>query len=371
MPPSPDRFLHDAMRAGLVLGWLSVSAVLAALVLGVHVERSEVVLGLTAAAAGAHTFIAVTPWRHWLSDRRGRTLLDFWSLGLLAYVALLIIAGGGRTGFDLLLLLVVAFLTLVHNGRRRQLFLAGAALAYVIPMALTSHQLPVGVIALHGVLLCAVAILALMLERAVRREAAARAQAAARAELEHALLAESHHRVKNSLQTVSDLLLLSRPDENDRDGFDKTAIRIRAIAAVHHLLSDRRGGPIHADDLLHAVAAAAVSHTAIKVEADDVLLQPEQAQQLGIVANELLSNAARHGRPPISVRFSIQRDAQLEVHDAGASTRPDADTNGLGLRLVRQVTEHGLHGSFTLAADADGTHANVRFPMVSHAHSDR
>lgn len=366
----PERFLYDAMRAGLVLGWLSVTAVLAALALGVHVEREEAVLALTAAAAAAHSAIAAVPWRRWLPARRGRVLLDLWSVGLLGYVTLLVIAAGAHTGLDLLLFLVVPFLALAHHGRRRALFLAGAALAYLAAMALAPDPLALGAVALRGVLLCAVAVLALILDRAVRREAAARAQAAARAELEHALLAESHHRVKNSLQTVADLLLLSRPGNGDGDGFDRTAERIRAIAAVHHLLADRRGRAVTAAELLHGIARAAAPDTPCTIKADDVLLAPAQAQQLGIVANELIANAARHGRPPISVRLTLGDHARLDVHDAGGATaRPP---EGLGLRLVRQVTEHGLHGSFTLAHDPDGgSHAHVRFPLVDHARPDR
>lgn len=371
MPTGSDRFVHDAMRAGLVLGWLSVTAVLAALALGVHVERENVVLALTAAAVAAHSAIAVLPWRRWMADRRGRVLLDLWALGLLGYVALLVVAGGGRTGFDLLLFLIVPFLALVHDGRRRALFLIGAAIVYVAAMALAPHRLALGGIALHGVLLCAVAVLALVLDHAVRREAAARAQAAARADLEHALLAEAHHRVKNSLQTVSDLLLLSRPGDGGGDGFERTAERIRAIAAVHDLLADRGGRAVTAEALLHSVAYAAAPDTPLDIQADDVLLAPAQAQQLGIVANELITNAARHGHPPIAVRFTGGDPARLDVHDAGPAAPRRHDEN-LGLRLVRQVTEHGLHGTFMLDPDPDGsTHAHVRFPLASHARADR
>jgi two-component sensor histidine kinase len=369
MPASPDRFLYDAMRAGLVLGWLSVTAVLAALALGVHVEGQDAVLGLTAAAAAAHSAIAIVPWRRWMPDRRGRVLLDLWSVGLLGYVALLVIAGGGRSGLDLLLFLVVPFLALVHAGRRRRLFLAGAAGSYLGAMAVAPDPLALGGVALHGVLLAAVAVLALVLERAVRREAGARAEAA-RAELEHALLAEAHHRVKNSLQTVADLLLLGRPASGDGAAFDSTAERIRAIAAVHRLLADRCGRAVTAAELLDRVARAAAVDTPVALDADDVLLAPAQAQQLAVIANELIANAARHGRPPISVRFAGGDPARLEVHDAGTAGVLPAD--GLGLRLVRQVTEHGLHGTFVFDREPDGrARARVRFPLLSHARADR
>ena len=52
---------------------------------------------------------------------------------------------------------------------------------------------------MHAVLLSAAVILAVTLARGIRRTAAAAARAAAAAELEQALLAEAHHRIKNSL----------------------------------------------------------------------------------------------------------------------------------------------------------------------------
>lgn len=358
------------MRAGFVLGWLSVAAVLAALALGAHVERQSAVLGLTAAAAAVHAALAVMPWRRWLPDRRGRALLDAWAVGLLGYVALLVLAGGGRSGLDLLLFLVVPFLALMHTGVRRRVFLAAAALTYIGAMSLAPDRLALGAVALHGVLLAAAAVLALVLERVVRREAGARAEAAARAELEHALLAEAHHRVKNSLQTVADLLLLGRPATDDGIAFDHTAERIRAIAAVHHLLADRRGRAVTVAELLDDVVLAAAADVPVDVVADDVLLAPAQAQQLAVVANELIANAAGHGRPPLRVRFTVGDPARLEVSDAGSAV-PFAG-EGLGLRLVRQLTEHGLHGTFDLERDAAGrARALVRFPLVSHAHPHR
>src|SRR5262249_11174261 len=152
---------------------------------------------------------------------------------------------------------------------------------------------------------------ALALARATRRTAAAAARAAAQAELEQALLAESHHRIKNSLQTVADLLLLGRPeDETSAEAFDATAARIRSIAAVHHLLAGERGGTVSADELLRTVVvASATPGEEVVVVSDDIRLAAEQAQQIGIITNELVANAVRHGSAPITVTLSRLDDA--------------------------------------------------------------
>jgi two-component sensor histidine kinase len=203
--------------------------------------------------------------------------------------------------------------------------------------------------------------------RATRVEAEGRAAAGARAELEHALLAEAHHRVKNSLQMVADLLLLARPDGAVGDPFDETAARIKGIAMVHRLLAERRGGAIGADQLLEHVAAGV--DIGVGVDAVAMPLEAADAQQLGVIGNELIANAVRHGKPPVFVRLTADEDCSLVVEDAG--TLLDVP-QGLGLELVRSVVQGGLNGSFDLRSlPGGGTLAEVRFPRLSGARSRR
>lgn len=357
-----------ALRAGWWLGWLSIAAVLAGLALDLPARHRPELIALTAAAAAANAGVMAIPWRGWLTAARGRALLDLWSGGLVAFVVMLVAVAGARANLDLLLFLVVPFLATVHAGRRRSLWLITALVSYLTVMALAPAALTVGEVTMRVALLAAATLLTVVLSRLTRREAAAHAHASARAEMEHALLAESHHRVKNSLQTVADLLLLGRPAGPDAGAFDETAARIRAIAAVHDLLGEERGGRIRADALLTAVvAAAAVEET--RVDADPFDLDPACAQRLAIVLNELLSNAARHGRSPISAELRGPQPVVLSVRDAGPG--PNASQPGLGLQLVHQVVDQALQGSFSLEREQALTLAQVRFSPASDAHPRR
>lgn len=386
---TPQEPRRAAMRAGLLLGWLSVAAVLIAIVLDVPARQRELVALLAVAAAIANAAMALVPWRR-LWGPRGHVLrLDLWAGGLLAFVALLVVSGGGQARFDLLLFLVLPFIAVTHEGRRLALWLTAAAVTYAVAMVVAPDPLAAAEVALHTVLLCAAVVLALSLAQATREHAAAAARAAAAAELEQALLAEAHHRVKNSLQTVADLLLLGRPDDDaGGDAFDRTAERIRSIAAVHHLLAGRRGGAVAADELLRTVVeASAPGGEEVVVVSDELRLPAAQAQQLGIIVNELVANALRHGRPPATVVLAVQDDGRgaavrLEVRDGGAAAaeegrerpggagRADGGT-GLGLTLVRQIAQRGLHGDFALERRPDGaTRATLRF-NVADADPDR
>lgn len=357
-----------ALRAGWWLGWLSIGAVLAGLALELPVRHPTALLGLTALAALGNGAAMAIPWQRWLTARRGRLLLDLWSAALLVFVSALVVIAGARADLDLLLFLVVPFLATVHRGARRAVWLAAAAASFVTGMVLAPDGLTAGEAVTRAALLAAATMLAVVLEGMVRREAHARARASARAELEHALLAESHHRVKNSLQTVADLLVLGRLQEPDARAFDATGERIRAIAAVHELLADERGRAVKADALLTAVAATAGATA--RVDADPVELDPACAQRLAIVVNELVANAVRHGAPPIGVELRGPRPTVLCVRDAGVGA--EGGPTGIGLTLVRQVAEHGLGGRFTLDRDPAGpTVARVEFPGPEHAHPHR
>nr|WP_246852238.1 sensor histidine kinase [Patulibacter sp. SYSU D01012] len=199
------------------------------------------------------------------------------------------------------------------------------------------------------------------------------------------MLAEGHHRVKNSLQVVADLLLLGRPAGGDpaaAAAFEHAESRIRSIAAVHDVLAARRGGRVPAGELLDAVLAAAAGDGAVVADVAPIDLPFQQAQHLGVVVNELVVNAHQHGAG--AVRVALAADAArpaaprgrertrvtLTVADAGGGPSAAAwDAPGLGLRLVRQVVEQGLGGS--LERDGDAGAVTVRFDVEHDARPGR
>jgi two-component sensor histidine kinase len=339
-----------ALRVGSWLGWLSVAAVLAGLALGLPAQNVPALLVLTGCAAAANAVVARVPRLWWTEARRGEWMLQLWSAGLVALTATLVLVGGASSDLDLLLFLILPFLATVHTGTRRAAWLGVALASFVLVMIIASDPLPDGQVALRSCLLVAATALAIVLGELTRQAAAAQAELRARAELERTLLAEAHHRVKNSLQTVADLLLLGRPAEGGR-AFDETAERIRSIAVVHRLLAEERGDHVAAGALLTLIAQGHAAETDLRVA--DVQLDPTCAQHLGVVANELIANAVRHGAAPVAVELAGNGELTLTVSDAGR--HPESYPRGLGLQLVERVVDRGLHGSFTLAPGADGT----------------
>jgi len=348
-------FRARALELGFWLGWLAIAAVLSGLAFDIGSRQRWLVVGLTVAAAACNAAAMFVPWRRWLEDRRGRLLVDLWSGALIGFVATLVFAGGPN--FALLLFLTVPFIAVVQSGWRRGLWLTVSGATCALAIALV--PLPVGATAMRLALVAAVVGATLVLARTIRRETAAHRRAAARAELEHALAAEANHRIKNNLQTVADLLLLGRPEDGDAQAFDDTAARIRSVATIHRLLTNGEDR-VDARALLEGIAEGAPVPVAVRT--DSAVLDLPTAQKLGIVANELITNAFQHGEPPIEVRLHGGRHIRLDVHDRGPG--PNGEGAGLGLRLVRQLVEQALGGHFELAAlPGGGTRAEVVLPQ--------
>jgi two-component sensor histidine kinase len=278
-----------------------------------------------------------------------RRLIDLLCAALVAFVAVLVLFADIQ--FALLAFVTVPFIALANAGWRRTFwcsFAVGACAATTLaasaPVATTAVRLPLVVADV-----CVVLALAQAFQHQARE-----------AELRRELTAEAHHRVKNSLQGVADMLYLA---EDDADGLDRAATRIRTIAALHELLAREGGETVAVDRLLRLVAAECDG--AVLLELQPLVLPFERAQRVGIVANELLTNAARHGQAPITLSLAGGDTVHLTVQDAGRDA--GAAAPGVGLRLVRQVVEYGLGGTLELASDERGTCVQVDFPRTACA----
>ena len=174
-----------------------------------------------------------------------------------------------------------------------------------------------------------------------------------------ALLREIHHRVKNNLQVMSSLLGLQArkvPHQEARQAFEDSQGRIHSMALIHELLC---GSPsltrINMADYTRQLAGyrlrahGAAKRIGLTTELDEVYLDLETAVPYGIIVNELLTNAFRHGFPSQragEVRVSLHEQAgqsvQLIVQDDGVGLPVGFDwqaATSLGFRLVRMLAE--------------------------------
>ncbi len=199
-------------------------------------------------------------------------------------------------------------------------------------------------------------------------------------EEQRTLLSEVHHRVKNNLQIVSSLLALQSrglPDGAPRDALRDLENRVRAMALVHEQIY---ATPSLSRVNLGAYARALVQHlqslldprASLQLAADAVEVAVDQAVPCGLLLNELVTNALKHGRSAdgrCAITVSIAaRDGgvALSVADAGPGIGPSAPRPGsLGFALVRSLTRQ-LRATLSVQGEA-GTRVDVFFTLPAAA----
>lgn len=187
-----------------------------------------------------------------------------------------------------------------------------------------------------------------------------------------ALLREVNHRVANSLQLVSAFVQLQSAaiaDGPARAALEDTQRRIAAIGQVHRRLytSNDVEGVEMADYLQSLVDElgqtwSAGSQRRILVDAEPLRLPTDRAVSVGVIVNELVSNACKYAYDEScggEIRVALRRDGEdrftLAVEDDGVGMQPDAPVRGTGLgtRLVRAMAQ-SLQSTIEYGASGGG-----------------
>jgi two-component sensor histidine kinase len=162
------------------------------------------------------------------------------------------------------------------------------------------------------------------------------------------MLKEVDHRIKNSLQIVSGLLQMqAKTAGTAAPQFHKAAARVNAIAAVHKQLhKSDYVGTVQLDqylaDLCQDIASASgiSDRGSLIVDAVPLTVANDIAMPLGLIVNELLTNAIQHSLPVVEgkavhvVVSSHPEDFSVSVSDPGDGPDPEETTAGLGTRLI-------------------------------------
>jgi PAS domain S-box-containing protein len=194
------------------------------------------------------------------------------------------------------------------------------------------------------------------------------------------LLKEVHHRVKNNLQIIVSLLnLQSRyvKDETVLATIRESQNRVKAMALVHEKLYRAEDiAHIDLDDYIRFLGTGLSQFYDAKsrgirftLEAPGVRVDINTAIPLGLILNELISNAFKYAFPKeksgevfVSVTHE-EKTLTVIVRDDGAGIPEGFDwknTQSLGLRLVNSLVDQ-LDGTIELDRSS-----GTRFTMVLH-----
>jgi PAS domain S-box-containing protein len=194
------------------------------------------------------------------------------------------------------------------------------------------------------------------------------------------LLQEIHHRVKNNLQVISSLINLQLrriKDPATREVLQEGQARVSAISLIHEMLyqsNDFANVPF--SEYARTLAAGVFNMVGVvpgcvslELAIDDIPLAVDKAIPCGLILNELITNALKHGFPGGrhgTVRVELVKESsgklRLSVEDDGLGLPAGFDihqTRSLGLHLVGTLAEQ-LGAEFKILRDR-GTCFQITF----------
>ncbi|KQS84815.1 histidine kinase dimerization/phosphoacceptor domain -containing protein [Rhizobium sp. Leaf383] len=167
------------------------------------------------------------------------------------------------------------------------------------------------------------------------------------------LTQEVSHRVKNSLSIVAGLLSMQARTSANLDvsnALRAAGRRVGTVAAVHdRLWRNNQSRSVDLEEFLGGLScqlAASVSGSVVDCQSVSVNVSTEQAVTLGLLVNELVTNAFKYaydedgGRIEVNLSRIEESGLRLSVRDFGNGLPADFDeaaSGGLGLRLIRSI----------------------------------
>lgn len=180
------------------------------------------------------------------------------------------------------------------------------------------------------------------------------------------LIKEIHHRVNNNLQVVSSLLSLQErkvDDEATKEALRSSQTRVQTMSLIHKNLYQK-------DDVRNVnvqtyfqtltenlIATFAIHPTKLNVDIDKINIDIDSLVPLGLIANELICNALKHGLKDksdglLNVSLKDQGDLiVLTVEDNGGKFLGDKlilKEGSLGTRLIKSLANN-LEGEITVS----------------------
>ena len=193
------------------------------------------------------------------------------------------------------------------------------------------------------------------LREALAREEALLSQKDELIKQEAVLRQEADHRLLNGLQMVVSLLLLQGRASENAEAVSQLAAaadRITTIGRIHRRLHSFDGVQTFAlkpyvEDLCRdfsMMLSSGAPERGIAVEGIEIELPAATAIPLGIIASELITNAAKYGTGRITVRLETNpaKDYALSVSNYGPALPEGFDPSagkGLGMRIIRSLVE--------------------------------
>ena len=187
---------------------------------------------------------------------------------------------------------------------------------------------------------------------------------------------EINHRTKNNLMIIAALLQTESRElgrgETPKHVLDAAARRLAVVGRVHDLLfQEETSAIVQTEDFMHELCRSIRSglltdRIQLKLHVAAGQIAMSQATTIGLLVNELVTNAVKHAFPenePGVIEIDLQcraGDCILTVSDSGRG-KPIGEESGFGSRMIATLVRQ-LNGEMQERVDS-GTVAAVTFPL--------
>lgn len=192
---------------------------------------------------------------------------------------------------------------------------------------------------------------------------------------------ESEHRVKNTLQLISSIVLLQgrrASEETARQALRAVQLRVAAVSVAHRQVTwSEAGEQVEAAALIRELvgdlaSTAGRDDVAIELDLEAAVLPGRSGAPLALLVSECVSNALRHAFPPDRpgrVQVILRRtgdELELTVADNGVGMSVATPPQGFGLSVAQLMTQQ-LRGRLAQEPAEPGVRIVVTLPMDSPA----
>jgi two-component sensor histidine kinase len=173
---------------------------------------------------------------------------------------------------------------------------------------------------------------------------------------------EIDHRVMNSLQFVSGLLTMQSRSTGAVDAsaqLREAATRVIAVARVHRNFYSTDTEEVSCLTFLRRLCAdlSEICGVEVEVTGDEGNVPTTWIQPIGLLTNELVTNAAKHGAGKVAVIYKAEGAArELSVCDQGDGVPENFDpgaSTGLGMKVIGLLAKQ-LNGTLAVSENSSG-----------------
>lgn len=199
-------------------------------------------------------------------------------------------------------------------------------------------------------------------------------------ERERLLLQEVHHRIKNDMNLVNSMLRLQGRQSANPEAqtlLNEAADRVTVLGNLYEMLyHDSDFEQVDAKPLVERLTRGLRTGTSpegvtLYTECDEFSLPTKEGVSVGIILNELITNALKYGKgtsPKQSVRVGVRLGKHRELHLSVRDTGPgfpeqmlQGEYHGFGLTVVTALVEQ--HRGELKIRNEDGGVVEITLPL--------